>query len=272
MRERAIFILTYNRGKRQPTYEYLKTTDVFSSGLYDFYFVCSRDDKKAEDLPSDGVSTLFYEKSDWIDRCDLIVQRNNPRAMKSPMLARNFIINWARDKYRYYCMFDDDYKWWENVLYNIRATIPYHRLLPYFEEMHKLSDHYPVAFMQNGERRHSYQDIVQLAKNKTMNTFFIASGKSDSEFISITEDDTCRFLSDNIRGKLHFQIPILSIGQEAAHRKKKGLGMQQAYGQDFYRARFLSVVIAPSINKIKFNALVGRLHHSIDNNFPKMLS
>lgn len=101
----AVFIPSFGRANNVVALQMLKRYNY--NGNY--YIVCSTDDKQLEDYKQNYKNhVLVFRKEDYIKECDTMYYTNNP-IMSTPLYARNFIIDKAKElNLKYFAMIDDD--------------------------------------------------------------------------------------------------------------------------------------------------------------------
>ena len=104
-KEFAIFILSHNRAEKIDTLDMLQKAGYNGS----WYVVISTDNEQIEKykqkIPQENL--LIFNKEDIVVDTMLSRHKFEPR---SAVYARNFIANFAKDKYKYFLMSDDDIK------------------------------------------------------------------------------------------------------------------------------------------------------------------
>lgn len=111
MEKFAIFILSHNRANNISALAMLKKSNY--SGMW--YVVVSTDNMQLGEykkiVPNDHL--LIFDKA-TIDTDLMVSHKTN--YLGASIFARNYIVNYAKDRYKYFCMIDDDI---ENINFRI---------------------------------------------------------------------------------------------------------------------------------------------------------
>jgi hypothetical protein len=264
------FILSYKRKK-------IKTAKMLIScgvDIDDIYVIKSTDDPiTADDMDIIGFkkeNVIFFEKRQEDNE---YYPRYNENTMKSPLYGRNEIIRYCKkNEIEYFGMYDDDYSGIEYATKKI--TNFYKKIEKYIINILDTDDRLAYfCFTQNGQTIDRYhRNLSALIWRMAMNVFF-AKTENAEPFRSPTNNDVCMNIELAAKGKFCICIPFLSIIQEAAHKKAKNVGMNEIYNNNFFVSRYPAVMASPGSVKIKYNAMVGRTHHSVKTNniFPKLI-
>lgn len=101
----AVFIPSFGRAENVVA---LKMLQKYNYNL-DWFIVCSTDDKQLDDYKKIYKEhLLIFNKLDYIKKCDTMYFSSKP-ILSTPLYARNFIIEKAKElKLKYFAMIDDD--------------------------------------------------------------------------------------------------------------------------------------------------------------------
>lgn len=269
---KAIFILTYGRPKKQATFNTLRRCKC----QYPIYFICSDDDKSLDELKSKfgEKRVLVFNKKEVAKDLDLMT--NNP-LWNVILYARNYCFKVASDLgIDGFIQLDDDYtgfyyadfknkKWRE--LKNIDAI--FDLMFEFYRENKRLLG---FSLSQGGDFIGGLTKDKLRVKRKAMNSFFCLTERK-FKFRGVLNEDVNFYVGEGARDGICFQTHYLKLIQGTT-QKNKG-GMTGAYiDGGTYAKSFYSVMISPSAVSISEMGMVfKRLHHKINYNLlcPKII-
>lgn len=260
---KAIFILTYGRPKKQTTFNTLKRCKC----QYPIYFICSDDDKSLDELKSKfgEKRVLVFNKKEVAKDLDLMT--NNP-LWNVILYARNYCFKVASDLgIDGFIQLDDDYtgfyyadfknkKWRE--LKKIDAI--FDLMFDFYRENKRLLG---FSLSQGGDFIGGLTKDKMRVKRKAMNSFFCLTERK-FKFRGVLNEDVNFYVGEGARDGICFQTHYLKLIQGTT-QKNKG-GMTGAYiDGGTYAKSFYSVMINPSAVSISEMGMVfKRLHHKIN--------
>lgn len=240
----AIFILSHNRADRFDTLKLLN-----KSGCdYDWFVVISTDDKQIEEykkiVPNDKI--LLFNKQEI--KCDTMLSRHFFQP-NTAIYARNFIVDYAKDKYKYFCMMDDDIKRLYfridvgGCMKTLDATSYIKEICENLCEFLGSSKHLGgVGLKNNGGY---FGGIIALNKpNREIQQFMIFKSDDVRNFNGLVYEDA--ILSCVNFDKLYLECPCVSVLSPQEGKNSGGV----SYDRKKYPPSLFWYVVCPSALKI----------------------
>lgn len=273
IKDYCIFILTYERPKRQHTLRILEKYNIEA----EIFLICSDDDKtlkEYQNLYKEKVVVFNKQKALKETKTDLM---NNEQNYNIVLYARNYSFKIAKDLgYRYFLMLDDDYLNFSLADFSQRKWKPIKDLNKLFDscfEFLKIDKRLVTfALAQGGDFIGGFENKeIQKVKRKVMNSFFIDTERPFL-FKGEINEDTNFYIS--LTNGFCFQLHNVKLSQKMTQINSGGLTNIYKDKGTYYKS-FYSLMLQPSAVTIK---LIGtnfrRLHHNIKFNkiCPKILS
>ena len=180
---------------------------------------------------------------------------------------------------RYFCVMDDDYKWFEVKMHIGQKTLNLYypsnidRLMNLTFDLLKSTNASVVAWSQNGDLLSSRMTYANL--RKAMNVFFFDTEKA-YDFFGAFNEDVNSYVSSGRSGKLILTVPFILAKQHFTQSVSGGMSdFYEKFGT--YVKSFFSVIASPSsviINRIGETEDTYRIHHNVkwENCAPRILS
>lgn len=265
LRNRAIFIPTYNRSNNVLTYKTLKEANCQEK----IYLIVGDDDPDLENYKKRfGKEVIIFSKKEIRPRVDMC---DNFEKEKCVVYARNKMFEIAKDLgLDYFCVSDDDYD-----RFNFRRVFEV-KLKGFdikdvqkviditFEYVAKCDKLDCIAWAQGGDFIGGADTFPNInGKRKIMNAFFFKTNRPIRFMGSINEDLNASFYEGQ-RGKVFFTINDVSINQKDTQQNAGGL-TDVYLDLGTYIKSFYSVIVAP--NCVKISAMGNkdlRIHHKVE--------
>lgn len=260
---KAIFILTYGRPKKQTTFNTLRRC----KSKYPIYFICSDDDKSLDELKSKfgEKRVLVFNKKEVAKDLDLMT--NNP-LWNVILYARNYCFKVASDLgIDGFIQLDDDYTGFYYADFKNKKWRELKKIDAIFDLMfdfyYKNKRLLGFSLSQVGDFIGGLTKDKMRVKRKAMNSFFCLTERK-FKFRGVLNEDVNFYVGEGARDGICFQTHYLKLIQGTT-QKNKG-GMTGAYiDGGTYAKSFYSVMINPSAVSISEMGMVyKRLHHKIN--------
>lgn len=244
MEEFALFILSHNRANNIDALKLLQKSNY--DGMW--YIVISTDNNQIEQykniIPPNNL--LIFDKTKV--ECDTMISRNIFKP-NSAIYARNFIIDYAKDKYKYFGMMDDDIKkiWLRFMLdghmKTLDATNYISELCQYLCSFLDNSKHVGgIGLKNNGGY---FGGIVSLGKfNREIQQFMLFKSYNVRKFRGLVYEDA--ILSCTNFDRIYLEYPSLSVLSPQEGKNEGGV----SYDRKKYPPSLFWYITCPSALKI----------------------
>lgn len=193
-------------------------------------------------------------KSDRMDNFD---------NMNATLFSRNIAWDVARELgLESFLVLDDDYYYFgHRGESGAKKTTRLDEVFGYFIEFLKSTPTKCIAFSQGGDHIGGWDGSI-LAKRKMMNSFFCLTSRP-FKFYGMMNDDVNAYLRNGSVGDLYFTYMNFQLDQTDTQKNSGGLTTSYKLSGTYVKS-FYSIMIAPSVTKIRLMGESGkRMHHSI---------